>query len=318
MGSVQGWNGSGFVNLQHLKAYLQIRTLVLFRSLVYKLLAGAESVDSIQKVIAVLWVHGITDKKTWQMLSKDNTWRVTEMVVLFRAAHRLTCTCTAWWFDIIDPYWFHWEVQNICCHCLISALKLLQQTESTYSSFSVFRNVMLHFHNVLYTDKSGKPASSTWRFALAHIGEYLTTDRQLEEEENLAVLWISVLGVFTSLIQNIVPHSLDDRFLRDFFGITKYLVVFYYCFSFQSYNYGMKWAFLCPSPLFYFMIAHKHVSLFLYWYRMLISKDCTSHRVLLYITVVFFSPSLGYGNRQLGDRKVWWIGSSKRNCLAAV
>lgn len=28
-----------------------------------------------------------------------------------------------------------------------------------------------------------------------------------------------------------------DRFLKDFFGITKYLVVYYYCLFFQSYNY---------------------------------------------------------------------------------
>lgn len=67
-------------------------------------------------------------------------------------------------------------------------MKLLQQTESTYSSLSAARIVMLHFHSILYPDETGEPASATWRLALAQTGEeHLTADRQLEEEENLTV-----------------------------------------------------------------------------------------------------------------------------------
>lgn len=167
--------------------------------------------------------------------------------------------------------WHHWSIlislgsSEELLPYLIRALKPLQQTESTYSSFSAVRIVMLQFHSVSHADKPGEPASSAWRVALAQIGEeYLTAGRQLEENENLTTLDLNSWSVYI-FGSKYCPILRVDRFLRDFFGITKYLVVFYYCFSFQSCNciYGMKGAFLSPSSLFYFMVVHKDVSLLL-------------------------------------------------------
>lgn len=136
--------------------------------------------------------------------------------------------CTAWWFDIIDPYWFHWEVQNSCCHYLISALKLLQ-TKSRYSSFSAVRIIMLQFHSVLYTDKSREPASFTWRVALAQIGEeYLTADRHLDRGRGKPNCTLDLSSCCVYIFDsNYCPTFCADRFLWDFFGIAEYLVVIY-------------------------------------------------------------------------------------------